>query len=40
MAGRRAVTEGIYLEDDDDGIPIDLNALKDEELAGLANYMM
>jgi hypothetical protein len=34
-AQRRAVTEGILL-DDEDGAPIDLNNLKDEELYALA----
>lgn len=31
MAGRRAVTEGVLYEDDD-GAPIDLNNLNDDEL--------
>ena len=35
MCARRAVTEGIML-DDDDLTPIDLNNLKDEELYALA----
>jgi hypothetical protein len=35
MAARRAITEGILYEDEDD-LPIDLNGLNDEELANLA----
>ena len=36
MAGRRAVTEGMLYDDDDDGMPIDLNDLKEEEMQALA----
>lgn len=39
MAGRRAVTEGMLYEEED-GLPIDLNNLRDEELANLAAYML
>ena len=35
MAMRRAVTEGLMIEDDD-GVPIDLTNLKDEEMKALA----
>jgi hypothetical protein len=35
MAGRRAVTEGM-LYDDDEGDPIDLNGLRDEDMNALA----
>ena len=35
MAQRRAVTEGLILEDED-GVPIDLTNLKDEEMKALA----
>ena len=35
MAGRRAHTEGILYEDED-GDPIDLNGLKDEDMNALA----
>lgn len=32
MAARRAITEAVFLDDDSDGEPIDLNQLNDEEL--------
>ena len=35
MAQRRAVTEGLIFEDDN-GVPIDLNNLKDDEMKALA----
>lgn len=36
MFARRAVTEGILIDEEDELAPIDLNNLKDEELYALA----
>lgn len=36
MAERRAITEGVFYEDDD--IQIDLNDLNDEEIGAFGNY--
>lgn len=35
MAQRRAVTEGMLFEDED-GMPVDINNLKDDEMRALA----
>lgn len=35
MAQRRAVTEGLIFEDED-GMPVDINNLQDEEMKALA----